>query len=392
MEEAEEDDEVHRDLPICHELRAASQSPSATHHRVASIELVEFMEMVTGDTLRVDRAPRARARSDPGTMGKQLPEEVRVIMDEILSTEQAYGAQLEMMEVHFVRPLMKMGSRMTLNPRYRASDITPQQVASVIGNIESITQLNKDLLMAMRVALLDSGPKGVIALCQVFLDHMEQFDMYTVYVGNYMGKASKSLLALAGLQNFHDLLDSKRSYGQGGNSLDFNALLKGPIERIAAYIDLFTKLRRGFHTWSAESLAADSIRQLVDSVVNRLVDVLRTFNAGAQSSKEAIPLFNVTRCTKFFSKKATNLTLEIDVESKSLTVAGSRGKEQQVLAAQAILGVDPKSKKKCTIKWADKHGLAASAQFLFEWESERDRFITAYKMHLEAILRPGNMH
>jgi hypothetical protein len=392
LEAAAEDDESNLGLPICDQLRAASQSSSAAHQREASIELFEIFEMVSGDTPRGERESRALAHLDGP---EQLPEEALVIMDEILSTERAYGTQLEMLEGHFLRPLLKLGSRMTLNPRYRTSDVTPEQVASVTGNIESIKQLNKDLLVAMRGALLEKGPENVIALCRVFLDRTEQLDRFTAYEKNYIGKVRKSLLALAGLQDFHKLLESKRSYGQGGNSLDFNALLKVPIERIAAYVDLFTKLKKNFDTWSADSLAADSIRKLVGSVVERLVLVLRTFNAGAQSSSQwsrgTIPLFAVERrSNKLFGKffKGTELTLEIDIETKSLTVSG---KEQQVLAGQAILGVERESDQECIIKWADKHGLAASAQFRFSIPSERNRFVTAYKIHLAAMPRPG-MH
>ncbi|KAF7241801.1 Pleckstrin-likey domain-containing family G member 3 [Varanus komodoensis] len=152
----------------------------------------------------------------------------RVVL-EIVESERTYVRDLRSIIENYLGKIIDTEELLLLRP---------EQVSALFGNIESIYELNSELLQD-----LDSCHNNPVAVARCFVDRSQDFDIYTQYCNNY----PNSVAALTECMRNKQLAKFFREcQEQIRHSLPLGSYLLKPVQRILKYHLLLQEIAKHF--------------------------------------------------------------------------------------------------------------------------------------------------
>ncbi|KAI6240735.1 DH domain-containing protein [Aphelenchoides fujianensis] len=292
---------AHRQIQVLHDFQPAADFPPSTseqpppqHPEVASpTRALAAMELVTQPTVHQHHKNSLdyhHYSSIPGTS------KTTFVMNELLSTERAYVAELESIVEHYVKPFEAPENAAHLPPGLR------DQSALIFGNIRDLYELHSRYVLPEFVRSVGSP----VTICHFFINYRTRFlALYRAYCQNK--PVSETLRRDHNADGCRFFAECQR---RAQHQLPLSAYLLTPVQRITKYQLLLKELLR----FSKEDADADEIRHDVQAALAAMLDVLAQINSEMQQLhilgyagdlRQLGPLRLQTECEIFTFKRKT---------------------------------------------------------------------------------------
>ncbi|KAI6227532.1 DH domain-containing protein [Aphelenchoides fujianensis] len=291
-----------RQIQVLHDFPPAADFPPSTseqpqppqHPEVASpTRALAAMELVTQPTVHQHHKNSLdyhHYSSIPGTS------KTTFVMNELLSTERAYVAELESIVEHYVKPFEAPENAAHLPPGLR------DQSALIFGNIRDLYELHSRYVLPEFVRSVGSP----VTICHFFINYRTRFlALYRAYCQNK--PVSETLRRDHNADGCRFFAECQR---RAQHQLPLSAYLLTPVQRITKYQLLLKELLR----FSKEDADADEIRHDVQAALAAMLDVLAQINSEMQQLhilgyagdlRQLGPLRLQTECEIFTFKRKT---------------------------------------------------------------------------------------
>ncbi|RDD47087.1 Phosphatidylinositol 4-phosphate 5-kinase 8 [Trichoplax sp. H2] len=209
----------------------------------------------------------------------------RIVL-ELYETEYKYVAILETLIEVFKKPLLGI--------------LEPKEISMIFGNIESIFDLNIELLTELQKYLLCWSEDQRIGLC--FLKRMPRFIIYIDYCNNYDNAEAAFKQNLRKKKDFEELLNVCYNHSRCQKSLQLPSYLITPVQRIPRYLllfkDLIDKTDESHVDYEDLSQVLLEMEELAGMINTSLMEVQgKKAMAGIQSSVIGLQAFNIENRT-----------------------------------------------------------------------------------------------
>ncbi|EDV28974.1 uncharacterized protein TRIADDRAFT_52385 [Trichoplax adhaerens] len=209
----------------------------------------------------------------------------RIVL-ELYETEYKYVAILETLIEVFKKPLLGI--------------LEPKEISMIFGNIESIFDLNIELLTELQKYLLCWSEDQQIGLC--FLKRMPRFIIYIDYCNNYDNAEAAFKQNLRKKKDFEELLNVCYNHSRCQKSLQLPSYLITPVQRIPRYLllfkDLIDKTDESHADYEDLSQVLLEMEELAGMINTSLMEVQgKKAMAGIQSSVIGLQAFNIENRT-----------------------------------------------------------------------------------------------
>ena len=212
---------------------------------------------------------------------KSIPAALQVL-NEIVSTEQAYVMHLEAFTRMLMKPIVASAYDKTIEPNL---NLKPEQVKNLFSNIDQLFAIAINFLEDIKSnsPVNESIDVRIAGFASVLDKYAPSFKMYTMYTANFNQSKTtlEELRSNSKYGEFQDFLDvASLSSACKGNNLESYLIM--PVQRVPRYILLLKQLLLDMEKLDATVSNKQSI-ELLTNALKKLEDSASTINESIRS-------------------------------------------------------------------------------------------------------------
>lgn len=173
------------------------------------------------------------------------PDETRMLLEELITSEQAYVDSLRILVTHFLQPLR--------TEEMAGNEILPvAEINLIFSNIQELMRINIELITSIEKQIGDENKQQeieaskssldlTVAITAAFKEVIPYFKMYSVYVNNYPYAVERLKQSEESSTKFAEFLADASSHPVC-KGLNLGAFLIMPVQRLCKYPLFFARL------------------------------------------------------------------------------------------------------------------------------------------------------